>query len=98
MKTAADELRRPDGEVIMVVEIFACDASVCADIESAVDDALRELGLGNEATVRRISDPASLVGRGVWRAPGLAVDGRVVSRGKPLSAERVAELLRAAAG
>ena len=37
-----------------------------------------------------------MVGRGVWRAPGLAVDGKVVSRGKPLSATRVADLIRAA--
>jgi hypothetical protein len=80
----------------MVLEIFACDDRLCADVESAVDEALRDLGLTGEATIRRITDPASVVGRGVWRAPGLAVNGKVVSRGKPLTAERIAELIRTA--
>ena len=82
----------------MILEIFACDDGLCVDLQSAVDAALCELGLAGAATVYRITDPASMVGRGVWRAPGLAVNGKVVSRGKPLSVERVVELIRAAAG
>jgi len=82
----------------MILEIFACDETLCVDIESAVDDALRDLGLVEETTVYRITDPASMVGRGVWRAPGLAVNGKVVSRGKPLSAAQIADLIRGAAG
>lgn len=82
----------------MIVEIFACDHELCVDLDSAVDEALRALGLAEETTIRRITDPASMVGRGVWRAPGLAVNGKVVSRGKPLSAAQIAALIRAAAG
>jgi hypothetical protein len=82
----------------MILEIFACDDKLRVDLESAVDEALRDLGLAGETTIRRITDPASMVGRGVWRAPGLAVDGKVVSRGKPLSAAQIADLIRAAAG
>jgi hypothetical protein len=82
----------------MILEIFACDDELCVDLESAVDAAVRQLGLGEETTVYRVSDPASMVGRGVWRAPGLAVNGRVVSRGKALSAEEIANLIRVAAG
>ncbi len=81
----------------MILEIFACNDELCTDLESAVDEALRELGLAGETTVRRVTDPASMVGRGVWRSPGLAVNGKVVSRGKPLSAAQVADLIRAAA-
>ncbi len=80
----------------MIIEIFACDNELRVDLESAVGQAVRRLGLTSETTVHRITDPASMVGRGVWRALGLAVDGRVVSRGKPLSAEKIASLLRAA--
>ena len=82
----------------MILEIFACDHELCVDLESAVDQAVRELGLTGETTVYRITDPASMVGRGVWRAPGLAVNGKVVSRGKPLSAGEIASLIRTAAG
>ena len=72
----------------MILEIFACDDRLCVDLESAADEALRDLKLARETTICRITDPASMVGRGVWRAPGLAVNGKVVSRGKPLSAAR----------
>jgi len=82
----------------MIVEIFACDDKLCVDLDSAVDEALRDLGLAEETTIRRITDPASMVGRGVWRAPGLAVNGKVVSRGKPLSTAQIAALIRAAVG
>ena len=82
----------------MILELFACDDRLCADLESAVDEALHDLGLADQTTIRRITDPASMVGRGVWRAPGLAVNGKVVSRGEALSAARVADLIRAAAG
>jgi len=82
----------------MILEIFACDENLCVDVHTAVDEALRDLGLAEEATVYRITDPASMVGRGVWRAPGLAVNGKVVSRGRPLSAARVADLIRDAVG
>ncbi len=82
----------------MILELFACDEKLCVDLESAVDDALRELGLADETTIYRITDPASMVGRGVWRAPGLAVNGKVVSRGRPLTAAQVADLIRATVG
>jgi hypothetical protein len=83
---------------MMILELFACDDQHRADLETAVGEALRDLGLDGEATIYRITDPARMVGRGVWRAPGLAVDGKVVSRGRPLSAVQVADLIRAATG
>ena len=82
----------------MILELVACDDRLCVELESAADEALRDLKLARETTICRITDPASMVGRGVWRAPGLAVNGKVVSRGKPLSAAQIADLIRAAAG
>ena len=58
--------------------------------------ALDELGMTDEATLYRIEDPASMVGRGVWRAPGLALDGKVVVRGSVPSLAELKGLIRAA--
>lgn len=82
----------------MILEIFGCDDDACASFARAVDEALNDLGLMDETTIYRIEDPASMVGRGVWRAPGLAIDGKVVSRGRQLSVAEVKELIRSAAG
>ncbi len=82
----------------MILEIFGSGCEKCRALEAAVHAALDELGLASETTIYRIEDPACMVGRGVWRAPGLAVDGRVVSRGRELTAAEVGDLIRSAGG
>lgn len=82
----------------MIVEIFGPPDRRRDELERSVRRALDELGLSRGATIYRIEDPASMVGRGVWRAPGLAVGGKVVARGRELTAAEVEDLLRAAAG
>ena len=82
----------------MIVEIFGPPDRRRDDLERSVRTALDELGVAQDATVYRIEDPASMVGRGVWRAPGLAVGGKVVARGRELTAAEVMDLIRAAAG
>lgn len=80
----------------MILEIFGSGCEKCRALEAAVHDALDELGVAADTTIYRIEDPATMVGRGVWRAPGLAVDGRVVSRGRLLTAAEVRDLIRSA--
>jgi hypothetical protein len=46
--------------------------------------------------VRRISDPAALVARSVWRSPGLRIDGRVVCRGRVPAADEIRGFLEQA--
>ena len=82
----------------MIVEIFGPPDRRRDDLERSVRTALVELGLSRDTTIYRIEDPASMVGRGVWRAPGLAVGGKVVARGRELTAAEVRDLLRSAAG
>jgi hypothetical protein len=82
----------------MILEIFGYKDEPTERLEGAVRDALDVLGLAGEATIFRVEDPASMVGRGIWRAPGLAVNGKVVARGKVLTAAEARELIGSAAG
>jgi small redox-active disulfide protein 2 len=81
----------------MIVEVFGSGCEKCQALEDALRLALDELGMTDDAWLYRIEDPASMVGRGVWRAPGLALDGRVVVRGRAPAADELKELIVAAA-
>ena len=81
----------------MIVELFGSGCEKCQVLEDALCRALDELGMSDDAVLYRIKDPASMVGRGVWRAPGLALDGKVVVRGRASGPAELKELLVAAA-
>ena len=80
----------------MIVELFGSGCEKCQALEDALRRALEELGMSDEAVLYRIKDPASMVGRGVWRAPGLALDGKVVVRGRAPEPAELKELIVAA--
>ena len=80
----------------MIVELFGSGCQKCLALEVSLRLALDELGMTDEVTLYRIEDPASMVGRGVWRAPGLALDGKVVVRGRVLEPAEIKALLVAA--
>jgi len=80
----------------MIVELFGSGCEKCQALEDALRLALDELGMTEDATIYRIKDPASMVGRGVWRAPGLALDGKVVIRGRAPEPAELKELIVAA--
>ena len=80
----------------MIVELFGSGCEKCQALEVSLRRALDELGMTDEVTLYRIEDPASMVGRGVWRAPGLALDGKVVVRGRVLEPAEIKALLVAA--
>ena len=82
----------------MILEIFGYRDELAERLERAVLEALDAMGLAGEATVFYVEDPASMVGRGVWRAPGLAVNGKVVARGKVLTAAEARELIGSVVG
>jgi hypothetical protein len=82
----------------MIIEVLGIDCDQTAALESAVAQALADLGLTDAATVRRISDPTAIIARGVRRWPGLGVDGKVVCRGRVPSAAEMRGMLSPAAG
>ncbi len=82
----------------LILEIFGYRDEPAEHLERAVREALDGLGLAGEATIFRVEDPASMGGRGVWRAPGLAVNGKVVARGRVLTAAEARELIGLWAG
>jgi len=81
----------------MIVELFGNGCEKCRALEDALRSALDDLGMAADATLFRVEDPASMVGRGVWRAPGLALDGKVVVRGRAAGPAELKGLLVAAA-
>jgi len=73
----------------MVIELLGLLDDRTAALDAALTEALADLGLDEAAEVRRISDPAALVARSVWRSPGLRVDGKVVCRGRVPTTDEV---------
>jgi hypothetical protein len=82
----------------MVIEVLGLKDERTAALDAALREALAALGLAGAADVRRISDPAALVARSVWRSPGLRIDGRVVCRGRVPTAAEIRGYLEEAAG
>jgi hypothetical protein len=82
----------------MIIEVLGIDCDQTTALEGAVAQALADLGLSDAAAVRRISDPAAIIARGVRRWPGLSVDGKVVSRGAVPSAAEVRGFVAEAMG
>jgi hypothetical protein len=80
----------------MVIEVLGLADERTAALAAALTEALAALGLTDAADVRRISDPAAMVARSVWRSPGLRIDGRVVCRGRVPTAAEIRGFLEAA--
>jgi small redox-active disulfide protein 2 len=80
----------------VVIQVFGADIAHCGALAATVASAVAELGL-DHAEIYTIDDPAMIVARGIWRAPALAIDGKVVVRGRTPSADEIAALLKAAA-
>ena len=80
----------------MIVEVFGKGDKATGALQASLEKALADLGMAGDATLYRIEDPAHMVGRGVWRGPGLALDGKVVCRGRVPTASEVREYLETA--
>ena len=64
----------------------------CRKLAANAEEAARELGI--EVEIRKVTDINEIVALGVVKTPGLAVDGRLVSTGKVLSAGEIKKLLQ----
>lgn len=76
----------------MKVQVLGTGCAKCKQLTANAEQAVRELGL--DAVVEKIEDVRQIRAFGVMTTPALAVDGKVLAAGKPLTAVAVKELLK----
>jgi small redox-active disulfide protein 2 len=75
----------------MDVKVLGPGCRNCVTLEARTRDALD--GLGLDATIEKVTDPATIAGYGILSTPGLVVDGEVVVAGKVPSVRQLKTLL-----
>jgi small redox-active disulfide protein 2 len=75
----------------MKLEVLGTGCKKCHQLEDNAKEALKNKNL--DAEIDHITDTMEIVKRGIMKTPALAIDGKVVSQGKVLSAEEIASLL-----
>jgi small redox-active disulfide protein 2 len=73
------------------VEIMGSGCQKCRQLEENARSAIASLGI--EAEVQHITDQIEIAKRGVMSTPALAVNGKIVSKGKVISPEQIQPLL-----
>jgi small redox-active disulfide protein 2 len=73
------------------VEIMGSGCQKCRQLEENARSAIASLGI--EAEVQHITDQIEIAKRGVMITPALAVNGKIVSKGKVISPEQIQPLL-----
>ena len=74
------------------IEILGPGCPRCNSLTENVKKALQETG--QTAEVVKITDIKEMIAKGVMMTPGLAIDGKIVSQGKALSAGQIKELIK----
>ncbi|MGL6016558.1 MAG: thioredoxin family protein [Selenomonadaceae bacterium] len=74
------------------IAILGPGCANCKKLEANTREALASLGM--EAEVVKITDMNEIAEFGLVRTPALAVDGKLVSNGKVLEANKIASLLQ----
>jgi small redox-active disulfide protein 2 len=78
----------------MDIKVLGPGCRNCVTLEARTRDALD--GLGLDATIEKVTDPAVIASFGILSTPGLVVDGHVVLAGKVPSVRQLETLLAAA--
>ncbi len=74
------------------VKVLGGGCAKCAALETAVREALQELGM--DTAIDHVTDFSQIAAYGVMTTPALVVDGRVVSYGKVLKTDEAVKLLQ----
>ena len=77
-----------------IVEVLGPGCTKCDTLYDNVLKAVAQSGMGDRVTVRKRTDIAYFLGMGVYVTPGLIIDGKVVSKGKTLTSDQVANCLK----
>ena len=72
------------------IQILGTGCPKCKTLFANAEQAVRNLGI--EASVEKVEKIADIVAFGVMTTPALAVDGKVKSAGKVLSAEEIGRM------
>jgi small redox-active disulfide protein 2 len=76
----------------MDIKVLGPGCRNCVTLEARTRDALD--GLGLDAVIEEVTDPATIAGYGILSTPGLVVDGDVVVAGRVPSVRQLQELLQ----
>ncbi len=76
----------------MKIEVLGVGCAKCVSLEKNVREAVKKLGI--TAEIKKITDITEMVQMGVMSTPALAIDGKIVSAGKPLSVDEIIALLK----
>jgi small redox-active disulfide protein 2 len=77
------------------IEVLGSGCANCQRLEALARAAVAKLGV--EAEVAHVTDIKEIMARGVMATPGLAVNGKIVSKGRVPSAAEVESLIKGAA-
>jgi small redox-active disulfide protein 2 len=81
---------RQEGEDVDI-KVLGPGCRNCVTLEARTREALD--GLGLDATIEKVTDPAAIAGYGILSTPGLVIDGDVVIAGKVPSVRKLEQLL-----
>ena len=79
---------------MMKIQILGPGCHKCKTLMANTQEAIKTLGI--EAQLEKVDKIPDIIKFGVMTTPAIAVDGKVMSVGKVLSPEQVAELLKRA--
>ena len=77
-----------------IVEVLGPGCTKCDTLHDNVLKAVAQSVLGGRVTVRKRTDIAYFQEMGVYVTPGLVIDGKVISKGKTLTSDQVADCLK----
>ena len=73
------------------IQVLGTGCPKCKQLMENVEKAVGEMGI--EAEIEKVDKIAEIVKFGIMTTPGLAIEGKVKSAGKVLSAEDIKKLL-----
>ena len=77
---------------MVTIEVLGSGCANCQRLETMAKTAVAKLGL--EAKVEHVTDMREIMARGVMATPGLAVNGKIVSKGRVPAPAEVEGLIR----
>lgn len=77
----------------MKIEILGTGCSKCKTLEEAAKQAVAQSGIF--AQIEKVEDIMKIMEYGVMSTPALVIDGKIISTGKVLSVNEIAEMIRA---